>query len=160
MKFATIFCRPKPMPTPAAPENTVSADRLMPTALKAIAIANTIRPIRITLPSSTCTDGVRSPERAIWLSAKLLATLDSHSATASITTSWITSSGVSRSPAKLIATESSADMAGSSCPMMLSAATSQAEIDTTRSTKGLRITEVNRRIASHASASLANTASR
>ena len=76
MKLATIFCRPKPMPTPAAPENTVSAERLMPTAPSAIAIANTIKPIRITLTSSTCTDGVRSPERAIWLSAKLLATLE------------------------------------------------------------------------------------
>ena len=51
-------------------------------------------------------------------------------------------------------------MAGSSCPMMLSAATSQAEIDTTLSTKGLRITDVSRRMASQASASLANTDSR
>ena len=44
--------------------------------------------------------------------------------------------------------------------MMLSAATSHAETDTTRSMKGLRITEVSRRMASQASASLANTDSR
>ncbi len=116
--------------------------------------------MRITLTSSTCTDGVRSPERAIWLSAKLLATLESHSATASITASWISSSGVSPRPPKVTETESSTSMAGSSCPMMLSAATSQADIDTTRSMKGLRITEVSRRMTSQASASLANTDSR
>ena len=33
MKLATIFCRPKPMPTPTAPEKIASADKLMPTAL-------------------------------------------------------------------------------------------------------------------------------
>ncbi len=44
--------------------------------------------------------------------------------------------------------------------MMLSAATSQAEIDTTRTMKVLRITEVISRITSQASASLRNTASR
>ena len=33
MKLATIFCRPKPMPTPAAPVKIASAERLMPTAL-------------------------------------------------------------------------------------------------------------------------------
>jgi hypothetical protein len=36
MKLATIFCRPKPMPTPTAPEKIASADRLMPTALSAM----------------------------------------------------------------------------------------------------------------------------
>ena len=36
MKLATIFCRPKPMPTPTAPEKIASADRLMPTALSTI----------------------------------------------------------------------------------------------------------------------------
>ena len=44
--------------------------------------------------------------------------------------------------------------------MMLSAATSQAEIDTTRTMKVLRITEVIRRMTSQASASLAAIASR
>ena len=53
-------------------------------------------------------------------------------------------------------TEPSAAMTGSSCPMMLSAATSQADSDTTRSAKGLRITEASRRMTSHASASLAH----
>src|SRR3982750_3782646 len=31
MKLATIFCRPMPMPTPAAPEKMASAEGLMPT---------------------------------------------------------------------------------------------------------------------------------
>ncbi len=31
-KLATIFCRPKPTPTPIAPEKIASDDRLMPTA--------------------------------------------------------------------------------------------------------------------------------
>ena len=80
MKLATIFCRPIPIPTPTAPENTASAERLMPTAPRAIATATTISPIRIILTSSTWIDGVRSAERLIRLSAKLLAMLVSHSA--------------------------------------------------------------------------------
>ena len=51
-------------------------------------------------------------------------------------------------------------MAGSSWPMMLSAATSQADIDTSRTMNSLRITEVTRRMTSQASASLAEIASR
>ena len=43
---------------------------------------------------------------------------------------------------------------------MLKAAISQAEIDTTRTMKALRITDVNSRIPSQASASLAETISR
>ena len=80
MKLATIFCRPIPIPTPTAPEKIASAERLMPTALSAIAIATTISPIRIILTSSTWIDGVRSAERLIRLSTKLLAMLVSHSA--------------------------------------------------------------------------------
>ena len=48
------------MPTPTAPEKIASADRLMPTALSTTATATTIRPIRISLISSTWIDGVRS----------------------------------------------------------------------------------------------------
>ena len=36
MKLATIFCRPKPIPTPTAPEKIANAERSMPTALSAI----------------------------------------------------------------------------------------------------------------------------
>ena len=43
---------------------------------------------------------------------------------------------------------------------MLSAATSQAESETSRTMKALRMTEVKSRITSHASASLAETISR
>ena len=86
--------------------------------------------------------------------------LDSHSATASSTPSLISSSGVSRRPPSTIATESSASMVGSSWPMMLSAATSQADSDTSRTMNALRITMVTSRMISHANASLAATASR
>ena len=139
MKLATIFCRPIPMPTPTAPENTASAERLMPTAPSAITIATTISPIRIILTSSTWIDGVRSLDGLIRLSAKLLAMLVSQSATTSSTPSLITSSGVSRRPPSTIETESSASTAGSSWPMMLSAATSQADIDTSLTMKALRM---------------------
>ena len=104
MKLATIFCRPMPIPTPTAPENTASADRLMPTALTAMMTAIAISPIRIILTSSTWIDGVRSVERLMRLSAKLLAMLVSHSATTSSAPSLISTSGVSRSPPSTIAT--------------------------------------------------------
>ena len=54
--------------------------------------------MRIIFTSSTWIDGVRSLERLIRLSAKLLATLVSHSATISSAPSLIRTSGVSRSP--------------------------------------------------------------
>ena len=53
----------------------------MPTAPSAIATATTISPMRIIFTSSTCTDGVRSLERLMRLSAKLAAILVSHTAT-------------------------------------------------------------------------------
>src|SRR6516162_6334540 len=62
MKFATIFCRPKPIPTPAAPEKIASADKLMPTAPMATTTAKASRPRRIILTSSTWIDGVRSAD--------------------------------------------------------------------------------------------------
>ena len=160
MKLATIFCRPMPIPTPTAPENTASAERLMPTALKAIATATTISPIRIILTSSTWIDGVRSAERLIRLSTKLLAMLVSHSASSSSAPSLISNSGVSLRSPSTIETESSASMAGWSWPRMLKAATSHADSDTSRTIKALRITEVTSRIISHAKARLAATASR
>ncbi len=160
MKLATIFCRPKPMPTPAAPEKIASAERLMPTALMTTAIAKTIKASRIILISSTWIDGVRSPDRVIRLSAKLLAILVSHSATTKSTPSLIRSSGVSRRPPSTIETESSASMVGPSCPRMLKAATSHADSDTRRTIKVLRMTDVTRRMISHANARLAATASK
>ena len=51
-------------------------------------------------------------------------------------------------------------MVGSSCPRMLKAATSQADSDTRRTVKVLRMTEVTRRMISQAKARLAATASR
>jgi hypothetical protein len=148
------------MPTPAAPEKIASAERLMPTALTATATAVIISPRRIIFTSSTWTDGVRSLERAIQPSAMLLMRLVSHSAMIRTTPSLIRISGVSRKPPSTTSTESSASMVGPSCPMMESAATSQAEIDTTRTMNGLRKVDVTSRIASQASASLALTINR
>ena len=71
MKLATIFCNPKPMPTPAAPEKIASAERLMPTALMTTATAKIIRPSRIILTSSTWIEGVRSLDRVIRLSDEI-----------------------------------------------------------------------------------------
>ena len=88
--------------------------------------------MRIILISSTWTDGVRSLERLMRLSAKLLATLASHSAKTSSAPSLIRSSSVRRRPPKLDGkAESSAAIVGSSRPRMLSAAIAQAESDTT-----------------------------
>ena len=86
----------------------------MPTALSAMMIASTIRPIRIIFTSSTWIDGVRSAERVIRLSTKLLAMLVSHSATISRAPSLIRTSGVSRKPPSTIeaASESSKSRVG------------------------------------------------
>jgi len=70
----------------------------MPTAESAMVIATTISPMRIILTSSTWIDGVRSLERLMRFSAKLLAMLVSHSAMISSAPALITSSGVSRKP--------------------------------------------------------------
>ena len=134
----------------------------MPTALSAMAIAITISPIRIIFTSSTWIDGVRSLERVIRLSAKLLAMLVSHSATISSAPSLIRSSGVSRNPPSTIETgsESSNSSAGRSWPTTLSAAISHADSDTSLTMNSLRMTDVTSRMTSQASASLAETASR
>jgi hypothetical protein len=47
-RLDTIFCRPKPTPTPTAPENTASAEMSMPTALSTIMMPRPIRVQRIT----------------------------------------------------------------------------------------------------------------
>ena len=160
MKLATIFCSPKPMPTPAAPEKIASAERLMPTALIATATAKIISPTRIILFSSTWMDGVKSPDREIRPSMKLLTMLLRHSATMSRMPSLISSNGVSRRPPNTTETESSASMVGPSRPTMLNAATSHADSDTTRTKNALRMPEVTRRMTSQASARLAATESR
>src|SRR5437773_1160367 len=55
-KFETIFCRPKPSPTPTAPLNTAKAVRSMPTVLRPITIASVTSTIFTRLPASACTD--------------------------------------------------------------------------------------------------------
>jgi hypothetical protein len=125
-------------------------------------MAITISPIRIILTSSTWIDGVRSVDFVIRLSAKLLAMLVSHNATIRSAPALISSSGVSRNPPSTIATwsESSNSSAGCNWPTTLSAAISHADIDTSLTMNSLRMTDVTRRMTSHASASLAATASR
>src|ERR1700753_116162 len=66
-------------------------------------------------------EGVRSLDCVIRLSAKLLAMLDSHSATTSSTPNLINSNGVNRSPPSTIETESSVSIVGVSWPVMLKA---------------------------------------
>ena len=61
-KFDTIFCRPKPMPTPTAPLKTANAVRSMPTALRPISSATEISAIRTRLPVSTRTEGLSAAE--------------------------------------------------------------------------------------------------
>ncbi len=59
-RFDTIFCRPKPMPTPTAPEKIASAEKSMPTEPSTISTAKVTSATRASLPSSTWIDGVRS----------------------------------------------------------------------------------------------------
>ena len=68
MKLAMIFCRPKPMPMPTAPDITTSAERLMPTAFSTTAPARPNRTTRTSLPVNTRSEGVtpwaRNSERS------------------------------------------------------------------------------------------------
>ena len=102
------------MPTPAAPEKIASAERLIPTALKATATAKIISASRIILINSTWIEGVRSADCVMRLSTKLERMLVNHSATISSTPSLISSRGVSLRPPSTIDTESSASMVGPS----------------------------------------------
>ena len=52
-RFETIFCKPKPRPTPIAPEKNASAEKSMPTVESAIRKAKVMSKSRITLPIRT-----------------------------------------------------------------------------------------------------------
>ena len=124
-------------------------------------MATTISVSRTILTSSTWIDGVRSAERVIRPSTKLLAMLVSHSATIRSAPSLISSSGVSRRSPSTIETESSVSISRLELAERCSRPrTSHADIDTSRTTKVLRMTEVTSLMTSHAKASLAATASR
>src|SRR4051794_40033384 len=58
-KFETIFCKPKPSPTPIAPLNTVNAVRSIPTAFSPISSARIISAILTRLRVSVWIDGLR-----------------------------------------------------------------------------------------------------
>ena len=85
MKFETTFCRPKPIPTPTAPENTVKAVRSMPMPDIAATTATTMKVIFRSFPIRTRRDGVSSSERWIRLSRKLPSDTASHRVTLSST---------------------------------------------------------------------------
>ena len=57
-KFETIFCKPKPSPTPIAPLNTVNAVRSIPTALSPISSARNTSTILNRLRVSVWIDGL------------------------------------------------------------------------------------------------------
>ena len=59
-RFDTIFCKPKPTPTPTAPEKIASAEKSMPTEPSTISTAKVTSAARMSLPSSTWIEGVRS----------------------------------------------------------------------------------------------------
>ena len=69
-RFDTTFCRPKPMPTPTAPENTASPVRSSPMARSPITTASVNRVICSSLATSTRIVGDRSA-----LSASLRVTI-------------------------------------------------------------------------------------
>ena len=52
-RFDTIFCKPKPRPTPTAPENSASTERSMPIELRTMMTVSVISEMRISLPIST-----------------------------------------------------------------------------------------------------------
>ena len=58
-KFETIFCNPKPSPTPIAPLRTVNAVRSIPTALTPISSARNTSAILTRLRVSVWIDGLR-----------------------------------------------------------------------------------------------------
>ena len=62
-KFDTIFCRPKPRPTPTAPLKTAKAVRSMSTALRPISSATEISAILVRLPVSARTEGLSAERR-------------------------------------------------------------------------------------------------
>ena len=131
-RLDTIFCRPKPRPTPTAPEKKASAEKSMPTVDSAITIAKVISSRRISLPISTWIEGVRSVVLRTRRSRKSLDALAAHSVSISSTVVLISSSGVTRRPPITTPIESSAAMVGPSRPRMLSAASVQAETATSR----------------------------
>ena len=159
-KLATIFCRPRPTPTPTAPVATASTDRSMPDALSTTMMAIAIMAMRMSLPSSTCMDGVRSGDACTRRSRKLLTAVAAQIASSSSTVVLRISSGVTRRPPSTIARESSAATVPSSRPMMLSAAMVQAVTATTRLMKWLRIRLVRIAITTQAVARLFATISR
>ena len=105
IRLETIFCRPKPRPTPMAPENSASAERSIPTELMTMMIASTINVMRISLPSRTLIVGVRSGVLWTRLSMRFPRSEASHNATSSSTTVLMISSGVILIPAIAMPTE-------------------------------------------------------
>ena len=97
-RLDTIFCKPKPRPTPTAPEKNASAERSMPTVESTIRIAKVISSRRINLPISTWIDGVKSALLRTRRSRKSLAAFAAHNVSISSTEVLITKSGVTRKP--------------------------------------------------------------
>jgi len=131
-RFDTIFCKPKPIPTPIAPEKKASAERSMPTVDSVIRMAKVIRSSRVILPINTWIEGVRSVALCTRLSRKSLAAVAAHKASISSTAVLMTSSAEMRRPPMTMATESRVAIVGCRRPTMLSAAKVHAEIATSR----------------------------
>src|SRR5258708_3776584 len=91
-KFDTIFCRPKPMPTPTAPLKTAKAVRSMPTALRPISSATEISAILMRLPASARTEGLSAERRWSRVSTTRARPRAIHSKMARMNTALITSS--------------------------------------------------------------------
>ena len=121
MKFETTFWRPKPMPTPTAPERTVRAVRSMPRPDIATRTARTIRAIRRILPISTRSDGVSPSTDWMRLSMKLPSAAEVQSKTPRKMTPRITLSTDSRNVPRWIPAPSRIAATLSATPSTLAA---------------------------------------
>ena len=146
-KFETIFCRPKPRPTPIAPLNTANAVRSMPTVLSPISSASDTSTIlqqvagqrlhRRAEPRELLDPAAEQPGQA---SA-------THNSTAISSTALMTISSDSRTVPMVRAALSSTLMVGANSPVMSSAATIQAAVATSRASSASRNSSVE--IAQH-----------
>ncbi len=155
MKFDTIVCMPKPRPRPSAPENTVSAVTSTPTAESEARIATATKAMRASLPTSTCSDGVRSLERLTRRSMPSLSRRDSQSRTTSIARPLTSDRSEMRAGPSVIARASSSAASGSSTPRISSASRLHPMIATMRAAARLRTTREATEMATQALTSVA-----
>lgn len=126
IRFEMTFCRPKPTPSPTAPEKTVNAVRSMPILSKAANMATMIKATRTVLLNRTRADGEMAALPSRRLSIICAASLAIHNSDASTRPALITPTTDTLAEPTFRAMLSRVAMVGSSRPIRFSAATLQA----------------------------------